>query len=61
MTNTDKKESEWPNEDRVIYIPDEYIRDIENSLDKMKQARQEFGRVKEELTDTRSVLPHRQP
>jgi hypothetical protein len=47
MSDTDKKEKEWPDDDKVIYIPDEYIRDIENSLNKLETARQEFLKVME--------------
>jgi hypothetical protein len=49
MIDTDKKEGEWPDEDKVIFIPDEYIRDIESTLDKLETARQEFRRVLERV------------
>jgi hypothetical protein len=47
MANTEKKEKEgeWLDEDKVVYVPDKYIRDIENSLGKLETARQEFRKV----------------
>jgi hypothetical protein len=49
MAETDKKECEWPDEDQVIYVPDKYVRDIENSLEKMETARKEFYKVAESV------------
>ena len=46
---TDKSKMKLPDEDWVVYIPDEEMRAIERASLKMWQARKEFQKIREEL------------
>jgi hypothetical protein len=43
----DKKEGQQPDDDNVIFIPDEYVRSLERIIYKMEQAQKELLKVAE--------------
>jgi hypothetical protein len=46
--NKDLKD-EWPDDDRVIYIPDREYHSIMQSLRKMEQAQQELHKIRDNM------------
>ncbi len=51
-TTDDKQEEEWPEEDNVVFVPDEVYRDFHSALDRMEQAREELRKIAERIPRT---------
>ena len=49
MMGTENKKMKLPDDDWVVYIPDEEMRAIERTSFKMWQARQEFQKIRDEM------------
>jgi hypothetical protein len=52
MDEQDKdRKDEWPDDDKVVFVPDKDLRSIERALDKMEQARLELHKIRESLNN----------
>ncbi len=48
-TTDDKQEEEWPEEDNVVFVPDEVYRDFHSALDRMEQAHEELRKITKKI------------
>jgi hypothetical protein len=45
------KQWEWPDDDKVVFIPDKDLRSIEQTLNKLEQAQQALHKIRESLNN----------
>jgi hypothetical protein len=49
------EDKQQPDDDNVIFLPDEYVRSLERAVQKMEQAQEEFRKVAESIKPAEST------